>query len=70
MCAYQGIRNVRFSGNFEYLLNRWPLPWKTVSVFKQNSETKQTKIKLILLKVMFFAAGDYNGNDLEIKSLL
>ena len=23
-CAYQGVRNVSFSGNFAYLLNGWP----------------------------------------------
>ena len=24
-CAYQGVRNVSFSGNFAYVLNGWPL---------------------------------------------
>ena len=23
-CAYQGVRNVRFSEDFAYLLNEWP----------------------------------------------
>ena len=35
MCAYQGVRNVSFTGNFAYVLNRWSLYFSVFQYFKE-----------------------------------
>ena len=49
MCASQGVRLIRFSENFAYGLNKWPLKSRTSSfgnaVKDSKNKEKQEKIK-------------------------
>ena len=54
MCAYQGVKNVSFSENFAYVLNRWAvshlpilLEFKFLLIIERLCKTTQTALILI-----------------------